>query len=139
MGAYCLSIVPYSTKKVIEQTACFWTSLLGYFINNERVEIYEFAAMALSYVGVVGIILSKRTINDNKIITTGYPIGVLFALVQVLFTSSSNVLNRKLKNVHYAVVMFYVSLWGIFMNSLVLMTEYTMTPTDTDFRVYTLQ
>ena len=71
MGAYCLSMVPFSTKKVIEQTACFWTSLLGYFINNEHVEVYEFGAMAISFIGVVGIILSKKIIDDNKIMTAG--------------------------------------------------------------------
>ena len=47
--------------------------------------------------------------------------------------------NRKLKDVHYAVVMFYVSLWGMIMNSIILMAEYFMTATDTDFRIYTLK
>ncbi len=54
-----VSLLPLSLHMIIYQTSPFWTSILAYWLNGEKVQMVEYFAMALCFTGVVAIALSK--------------------------------------------------------------------------------
>jgi drug/metabolite transporter (DMT)-like permease len=119
---------------IIFQTNPFWTSILAYFINKERIAPFEYIAMVLCFCGVMSIALSKpATLEASDSSTRLQGIAVAFTLSW--FFASCNVLNRVLKNVHYTVVLFYHALIGIALAVMVILGEHWIM--GNDFRIYT--
>jgi drug/metabolite transporter (DMT)-like permease len=59
------TMLPISFLMILIQTSPLWTSILGYFVNGERILKLEYVAMAISFFGVSAIALSKRN-SDNQ-------------------------------------------------------------------------
>ena len=57
---YVSLLIPLSLQNIILQTSPFWTSILGYFINNDTVSKMEIGAMILCFFGVVMIAVNKQ-------------------------------------------------------------------------------
>lgn len=112
-------MIPFSQLQIIMSTSPFWVSILGYFVNGEQVELYEYAAMLLSFFGVVVIALSRT--QTNKI--ESHTIGIIFAIFISGITGLCNVISRKLKDVNYSIVMFYHAIAGIIL-SVAIMIDY---------------
>lgn len=92
--------------------------------------------MAVSYAGILGIVLNKppHEASPDAPEDTKVSAYVLALFVAVLLGLCA-VLNRKLKNVHYSVVMFYHAMCGFCMAVCMVTIGYLIT--GSPFRVYT--
>jgi drug/metabolite transporter (DMT)-like permease len=61
-----LGLIPFSQNQMIMQTSPFWVSIVGYFINGEKLMAYEFVAIGISFAGVAGIIFSRSSTTSNQ-------------------------------------------------------------------------
>ena len=135
----CLSFVPFSLLVIIYQTSPFWTSILSYKFNGEPLYMVEMCGMAFCFVAVCFITFSEKG-SQNELLTgqTGHVDddilekmqkhesvfikigGILMILLSALCTSGAAVISRTLKDVPYSIVLFYHSLFGIFVSFVIL-------------------
>lgn len=132
---------------VIFQTNPFWAAILGYFVNKEPIMCIEYIAMVVCLAGVVFIAMSKEQsmglndtndlVGNSSEVESGKSsilgIGMIFG-VSWLF-AACNVINRKLKGMHFAIVLFYHALCGIFITVIIIVLEKVIT--GNPFRIYT--
>ena len=58
---WVLTMVPLSLTTVLFNLAPFWVSILGYLLNGEPVQWFEYLAMIISFLGVFGIAFGGDT------------------------------------------------------------------------------
>ena len=106
---------------VILQTSPFWTSILGILVNSEKVQAYEYCAMAICFCALVAISMSNPETSEalGEVRMTGFVISFVLSWV----FSLTSVLNRRLKDVHYAVILFYHAGLGLIAIALYLSVE----------------
>jgi len=119
--AYNLTLLPMAVIMIIYQTNPFWNSLLSYLINGDRVQKIEIVAMVICFIGVVIIATSQlgmqsdensSTALDNT--TTAMQLGggiLAFALAWQFAVVGT--LNRKMKEIHFSVIMYNHTLLGM--------------------------
>ena len=106
-------------------------------INKERVERFEYIAMAIGFLGVVEITLSKPSSSSSTYSESTRLTGILIAFTLSWVYSATCVFNRRLKDVNFAVVLFYHSIFGMSAATLLIISEKLIT--GNPFRIYTLQ
>ena len=105
-------LIPLSLHTIIFQTSPFWTSILGFLYNKERIYRFEYGAMTLCFVGVVLLALNRptqQTLTSASLSTVGIVITFVMSWNQALI----NVVNRKLRDVHFAIIGFYHPILGL--------------------------
>ena len=122
---------------VIVQTSPFWTSILALLINKEKVEKFEYAGMLIGFLGVVGITLSKPSSEGSTYSESTRLTGIIIAFTLSWVYSATCVFNRRLKDVHFAVVLFYHCIFGMSAAALIIVAEKVIT--GNPFRIYTLR
>ena len=107
---YALALIPLALHTILFQTSPFWTSILGFYLNKEKIQKFEYVAMALCLLGVALIAIYKQTtsISDSKgsLLSTS-TIGIVLTFLVAWMQAGINVVNRKLKDVHYGIITFY--------------------------------
>ena len=53
-----IPMVPLVVQQTIFNTAPFWASILGWFLNNEKISTFEIIALILSFLGVLCVSFS---------------------------------------------------------------------------------
>lgn len=142
-----LSMNPLIIQMVIWQTNPFWAAILGFFVNKEPVMCIEYIAMVICLVGVVLIAFSKNqymnsVTDDQSQLEQQESTANQFLGISVIFGVSwlfaaSNVINRKLKGLHFAIILFYHALCGISIAISIILLEKLMT--GNPFRIYSAQ
>ena len=56
---WALTLIPLSLQTILLNLAPLWVSILGYFINGEKVTTIEFICMGVSFLGVLGMCLAQ--------------------------------------------------------------------------------
>lgn len=90
--------------------------------------------MAVSYAGILGMVLNKPPHEASSTEDTNI-YGFVLALLLALLMGLCAVLNRKLKNVHYSVVMFYHAMCGTCMAVFMITIGYFIS--GSPIRIYT--
>jgi drug/metabolite transporter (DMT)-like permease len=115
----CLDMIPMSVQIVIVCTTPFWTSIIAYFVFNDPIIWFEVVAMVISFSGVIGIALfSPEPANDGTIYDDGdksnttFYMGIALAFFIAWIVSLINISNRKMKDIHFSMVMFGHALFG---------------------------
>jgi drug/metabolite transporter (DMT)-like permease len=106
-------------------------------INKERVERFEYAAMVIGFLGVVGITLSKPDTSGTTYSESTRLTGIVLAFALSWVYSATCVFNRRLKDVNFAVVLFYHSIFGMCAATLMILVEKLIT--GNPFRIYTFE
>ena len=68
---------------------------------------FEYGAMVLCFIGVLGIVMSKQSEKDGSVV------GVLVALTMSWLYATCSVVNRRLKQVHFAVIGLWMGVAGV--------------------------
>ena len=118
---------------VIVQTSPFWTSILGLLINKEVVHKFEYIAMIFCFGSVVAITQSKPNSSTTYSESTRLT-GIIMAFTLSWVFSATCVFNRRLKDVHFVVVLFYHSIFGMTAASVIIISEKVIT--GDPFRIY---
>ena len=84
--------VTASTSSVIIATVPVITSMLAYFIYKERLKRFQWAAIIISFLGVVVLTMSKSIFTINK--------DLFLIMAAAVFLSLYNILQRKLTKVY---------------------------------------
>ncbi len=121
-------------EMVILQTSPFWTSILGLLINRERVQKFEYLAMVICFGCVISMLFSKPSTQSTYSESTRLT-GIMLAFLLSWVFSATCVFNRRLKDVHFAVVLFYHCIFGISAATIVIIGEKLIT--GNPFRIYT--
>ena len=103
---------------ILFQTNTFWISILGYFINKEPMLPVEIVGMVICFMAVVAITLSSNDASSSSEPTDGTAqdyrtLGYCLVMIGAWVFATTNVLNRVLKELHHALVMFYYSAFGM--------------------------
>ena len=129
--------IPLMLEMVILQTSPFWTSILALLINKERVERFEYVAMVIGFLGVVGITLSKPESSSSTYSESTRLTGIVLAFIMSWVYSTVCVINRRLKDVNFAIVLFYHSIFGICASTVIIIGEKLIT--GNPFRIHTIE
>jgi drug/metabolite transporter (DMT)-like permease len=86
---YTTRLLPLLILSLVGNLAPFWTSVLGYFVNGDRVLYVEFGAMVFCFLCIVGMALTKSAENAPEAFT-GYTydqmgLGVCLAVLVTWF------------------------------------------------------
>jgi drug/metabolite transporter (DMT)-like permease len=137
---FCLALLPLSLQMILFQTSPFWAGILGFFINSEPIMRFEYIAMVICFCGVLAITFSKPEAPEGAVAvveesssTRYYGIALAFAIAWLF--AACNVINRYLKRLHFAMVLFYHALCGICLASIFILGEHFIT--GNPFRIYT--
>jgi len=96
------------------QTSAFWASILGYLINKEEILPLDIVAMCICLAAVGLIAFNKSESNDDVSQSTAESIlGIAVCFTVSWIYAFVNVINRKLKPCHYAVLGFYHPALGV--------------------------
>lgn len=55
----CLTMIPFSLIVIIFQTAPFWTSILSFYVNGEKIMFNEMVGMGLCFMAIILITTSE--------------------------------------------------------------------------------
>ena len=103
--------MPLMIHMVILQTAPFWTSILGTILNNEKVSMFEYCSMAVCLTTVVFIVFSDP--DSRGQLAGAHAIGFVISFTLSVSNACCTVLNRILKHIHFAVILFYHASFGL--------------------------
>lgn len=92
--------------------------------------------MVFGFLGVVGITLSKPASTNTTYSESTRLTGIILTVVLSWVYSATCVFNRKLKEVNFAVVLFYHSIFGMTAATTMIIGEKIVT--GNPFRIYTL-
>lgn len=125
---YSLTINSMSIQSILFQTNPFWTSIMAVFLLRESVKLYEYIAMGICFLGVVGIAVSKQqqqsiqTSDQTQVTMTVF--SVIIAFSTSWLQAGCNVISRNLKEVHFAKIIFYHPFIGLSLCLLTLLISY---------------
>lgn len=123
---------------VIVQTSPFWTSIIAIFLNGESVIPIEYIGMVVCFAGVVIIAISKQggnqTTYDPSLRNTGIVISFSLSWIYA-FTCC---FNRKLRETHFAVILFFHSGVGAILTIIFILAECLWTGNELRFMQYDL-
>ena len=112
---YSLSVLPLTIVTIVFNTTTFWTGILAYYFLGDKVTKIEIFFMLAVFVGVILISITKH-VDDEKPEKDGAKNVVssasfTFCVLAVFYTSWSysaiSILTRKLKEVHFSLIMFH--------------------------------
>ena len=113
---YTTRLLPLLILSLVGNLAPFWASILGYAVNGDRVLCVEFGAMVFCFMCIAGMALAKSDQNGPEAITGNtyekLGLGVSLAVLVTWFRAAQWVTNRRLKAVHFTVILFWYSLMG---------------------------
>lgn len=113
---------------------------MGFFVNHEPIVPIEVLGMLICFGGVIVITLSQSSHSlEGSVSTDGnlriLGIGMIF--ICSWLNAFTCVLNRKLKGVHHAVVMFWHGCLGLSVAALYIIVEAAVTDNGFRFTLYT--
>ena len=137
---FCLQLIPLSLQMILFQTSPFWAGILGFFINKEPIYRFEYFAMLLCFLGVMGIAFSKPTeVDDDGVAIVIDNNNRLYGIALIIFTAwlfaGCGVINRFLKNLHFSTVLFFHGAFGLILITTYILMEHWIT--GDPFRTYT--
>ena len=118
---FSISLLPLSLLTILQNTQAFWTALLGYLINNEAFLRIECVGIIACFIGVLFMALSKPEEGsfeeENSMIDLEYArlIGIVVMVFVAFNDSMLAVLARRMRDVHFSVIMFWFSALGMIM------------------------
>jgi drug/metabolite transporter (DMT)-like permease len=111
-----LTMLPVFVYTVLFQTSSFWISLMGFFINREKIIPFELVGMVVCFVCVAAI--SQAGASGDVLMEEGTEPGTslagVFAALSASFVyASSCISNRPLGDLPYQLIMWWGSLIGL--------------------------
>jgi len=129
---FSLKMIPVFIVQTINNTNPFWIGIMGYYFLGDAVKKRDLCFMMGTFVGVCVLVLSKATSvakeeeNNQNENSNEYLIGIMCALVAALGFSGISIITRKIKEVHFSIMMFWYGIFAASMYFLGLVLEYNI-------------
>mmetsp|Transcript_17577 Transcript_17577/g.16800 ORF Transcript_17577/g.16800 Transcript_17577/m.16800 type:complete len:217 (-) Transcript_17577:203-853(-) len=107
------SLIPLSIMMLVTYTSGFWASIMGYFILGDVLQLNEIIAMLLGYTGIAFIIMCNGDHGPDS--HNQFILGVFLAFLNSFLVGAVQVLCRKMKGIHFSVIMFNYAILGFVM------------------------
>jgi len=109
MYMLAVKLIPLSLAVILMNLSPFWCSLLGNYFNKEPIYRVEFLAMAVCFLCVIGVTLTKPQREEDS---TNHNIlnGVILTIAVSVTMASAGVVSRRLKDVPFEVTFFLHSI-----------------------------
>jgi len=121
-------LLPIHIVVIVYNTAPFWSSIIGYFVNNELINKYQALGILGCFIGLLILILSKdkNKSEAEKAEMSNYQktLGISVVLLCSIFFSVCGVFTRKLREVHFSVIQFYYGLSSFILYFTYLLIEH---------------
>ena len=126
---FAIKALPLFILTINWNTNPFIAGIMGYFVNNERMTKVEILLILGCFSGVVVLALAKGGVfdgaNDEQDIGVGqYLFGLLMIYLTNLGFSGITVMTRKMKDIHFSILLFYYGLIASTSVALFLTLEY---------------
>lgn len=112
---YSIEILPLFIFQIIYNTSPFWTGILAYIFVKEDISKIQIFCMFGCFVGVVFLSVSKSNLFKQEDVNNKFVFGLLMVFITAWAHSAQAVITRKLKEVHFSLMMFY---YGSFATSI---------------------
>jgi drug/metabolite transporter (DMT)-like permease len=137
----CLTLIPFTLLVIIFQTSPFWVTILAYYVNGEQFKVYECIGIVLCFIAVImltvevaddveeedSLEIESASGDQSKLSYLNDSRQMLAGLVLIFICSwaiaTTNVLNRSLRSINPAIIMFYHALGGIVLSCSYLIME----------------
>ena len=100
---------------ILDNTAPFYTLILGYYILQEKVTMTDILCLVGCFSGVLVLSLFTESASNSQTgLKEGYNplIGIMCCMLSASSYSFIIVLTRKLKNIHYSIMLFQYGFWA---------------------------
>ena len=133
-----LKLIPMFIFIIIFNTVPFWSSILGYYVCGDKISRFEVCLMVGCFSGVVALALAKGGVfdfqnetsvqneNEIKISTSNYVYGMGSVLITSWMFSSITVITRKIRDLHFTLMMFHYGLFATILLWIVIILEYNL-------------
>ena len=128
---FAAKYLPIFIVQIVFNTAPIWTSILQYFINNDKISCYQALCMIGCFTGVVVLALAKSPIFDHETQiekTSQFYFGLMVIFLSAILFSVGGVLTRKMKVVHFSVIQFNYGFLAFLTLLIWVLVEYFTTP-----------
>ena len=106
-------LLPFATIQIVMNTQAFWTTLCGYLINGEMFMRIEMVGIVACFFGVLLMATAAPSEEDGLQVSHAARIAGFLLMVFVAANDGMvAVLARKMKNIHFSVVIWWFSLSG---------------------------
>ena len=109
---FAITLVPLAMAELIKNTNVFWTSVLAFFILREKLMLFEIGAMFLAFAAILMMVLTKTSKASDTGSGATVIIGCVLMLGAAWGQAGMSILNRKMANLHWSVIMFIYSFVG---------------------------
>ena len=128
-----LELIPFSLLVILFQTHPFWTAILSFFVNGEKINIVEAFGMVICFTAVICIAINARDQNlelvsasigdvdrpenykDLELLIGARLLGICVIILAAICFAATAVFNRALKMVDFNVIMTFHGLFGFFL------------------------
>lgn len=120
---FATKMLPITIANLIFNTNPFWITILGYFVLKEKIGIMDFVGLIGSFIGVLIIIFDKeedKSESKSQVNTA----GVIVAIIWSMSVAGVAISTRKLKSLHFSMVVFIYSGGATLAYFLYLVFEY---------------
>ena len=104
---FAVMYIPVFVMAVILNTAPFFTAILGWIISKETVTNLEIFFMVGSFAGISYLALQSGTEERISASGTNLAVGIAFSMVTSIGFSLVMVSTRRLKEIHYSIMIFW--------------------------------
>ena len=125
---YSVGNLPLFIWTLIINTAPFWTAILGYYILGEKVSRFDIGCLIVCFTGVLTLSAASEE-APSSVLKVQYPLfGMACALLNALCYSNVIVMTRKVKEIHYSLVLLSYGLIATSLYTTWVLVEFVVDP-----------
>ena len=122
-------MLPFGTIQIVQNTQAFWTTLFGFFINNEEFLKIELIGIVACFCGV--LLMASADPSGATEVSEVSDMGRMLGFILMCITAANDgmvgVLARRMSTLHFSVMMFWFAALGLSFTSLTILTKALMT------------
>jgi len=113
-----VSMIPLTINQVIINLVPFVAGLIAFLWLGEKLAVFQIVAMFFCFAGMAIVALSNNAMDESSEVTddksefSQYKIGVVLAIFCMIIIAISNVATRRIRNLHFSVIQFYLAVLG---------------------------
>jgi len=104
--AYAFTLLSIGQVMVLYQTSPFWVCILAYLINREPILKIDQAGMAVCFLCVIVISMTKPGGGGEEQSLLSQLYGSCVCILMAWFFAGGNVISRKMKHIHFTQIIF---------------------------------
>lgn len=123
---FAITLIPLAMAELIKNTNVFWTSVLAFFILKEKLMLFEIFSMFLAFGAILVMVITSSKSSSGADSISAIIFGCILMFGASWGQAGMSVLNRKMTNLHWSVIMFIYSFVGFAFSAVYMIIEALM-------------